>query len=183
MKMKMKPTMFQKLSLQYFGAGLENYGFQSVPKKGRAYTYGFPYYRVNENEIYHFISPQLNTYGDWFDVMVFANAPVINREFARYFETGIDVPSDNNAYLGDTSGVGWRQVCFKCRSEEEFVASFENRVMPALIKYGLPYLNTIVTLNDLVKTIHPHVAKNYEIPPSLPRAEGVIGKLRGWFGK
>jgi len=179
--MKMNPTVFQKLSQQYFGVELAKYGFQSVPKKGRAYIYGCPYYRVNEEQIYHFIDPQLSMYGRWFDVMVFANSPLINKEFHQYFATGIDVPSDNNAYFSDTSGVGWRQVTYRCRNEEDFVASFENRVMPALEKYGLPYLDRIRTLKDLVKTIHPHAVKNYEIPTELLHKEGVIKKLRGWF--
>lgn len=153
----MTPTKFRKLSLEYFGGFLFDLGFEVQTK------YGPTYFKANENDVYHFIMPQTNRRGDWFDVMIFANSPKINPKFEAYFENGIDVPSDNNSYLHPVEGIHWRQKCYKCGREEDFINSFNKEVLPALQTFALPYLEKINTVSDLVKTVHSHVAHNYNL--------------------
>ncbi|MEM7004399.1 MAG: hypothetical protein AAF498_00845 [Pseudomonadota bacterium] len=150
--------MFRKLSLEYFGGLLGEFGFETQ------LNYGPLYYRQNEADIFHFVMPQIGRYGDYFDVMVFANSPRINEDFADRLRVGIDVPSDNNSYLSLESGVSWDYVKYKCKKEKDFIESSETKVIPALQQFGLPYLDGIQTLTDLAKTVHPQVAKNYKLP-------------------
>ncbi len=153
----MKQREFKKLSIEHFGGLLCHMGFD-IQKR-----YGPTYYRINAAGIYHFVMPQISRHGNWFDIMVFANSSHINHEFETNFETGIDVPSDINSFLDPILGVSWRHKPYKCKTEEQFLSSFKNEVEPALLQFGLPFLDTINTVSDLIKTVHPQVAHIYNL--------------------
>lgn len=152
---------FAELSTKYFGGLLKDHGFSMERDRSPLF------FRKNDSNIYHFISPRLGSAGRWFDIMVFGHSPLISDDFWEHFPTGMDVPTDNLGYLHPITGVGVDQKQYLCNKEEGFIRNFTREAKPALEQFGLPYLDSIKTLTDLVKIIHPNVRHAYKIPGDM----------------
>ncbi len=155
----MSPKTFSRLSREYFGTFLAPYGFLITDERSPLY------YRINDNEIYHIVLPQLGSRGVWFDVNVFGHSPRLRENFYEEFPDSVTIPSDSFSYLHPKTGVGIDQKLYPSRTEEGFVRNFKNEAKPALEHFGLPYLDKLKTLDDVIATIPINMRHLWNIPP------------------
>ena len=155
----MSPKTFSRLSRQYFGTFLAPYGFLTTRENSPLY------YRINEHNIYHIISPRLGSRGVWFDIMVYGHSPQLRDTFNDDFPENLTVPSGGLSYLHPKTGVGIDQKLYRSRTEEGFVRNFKNEAKPALEHFGLPYLDKLKTLDDVIATIPDNGRHLWNIPP------------------
>lgn len=152
---QMLPRDFDRLVRECFGPVLAPHGFTAEQ------TTRSTFWRRTDREIYHFIVADRFHHRPVFDVMVFASSPLIDRNFEAGFPDGLGVPSDTLCRLNAKSGIGSRGSEFPCATAKSFRAGFDAAVSPALIRFALPYLDGIRTIDDLVRTI-VHPAFKYE---------------------
>ena len=153
----MSPSKFRIISRKYFGSYLSEFGFSSEKSN-------IPiYFRKNKNDVYHFIAPQLNSNGTWFDIDVFTHSPLIEDWFFDRFPDNLDIPSGSFKFLHPKTGVGFDQKLYRCRTEEGFIRNFTQQSKPALEKFGIPYLDKIQTIDDVIATIPDHMRHLYKI--------------------
>lgn len=154
----MSPKKFSLMSRKYIGTFLSLYKFEAIGEKSPLY------YRVNENDIYHIVSPRLGSRGVWFDVMVYGHSPKLRDTFEQDFPEKLTVPSDSLSYLHPITGVGIDQEMYRCRTDEGFIRNFNQQAKPAIEKFGLPYLDKLKTLDDVIATIPKHMRDCWNIP-------------------
>lgn len=154
----MGPKKFTQMSRKYFGNYLKPYGFSTIRDSSPLY------YRINENDVYHIISPRLGSRGVWFDIMVYSHSPLLEDTFHQDFPDKLGVPSDSLSYLDPITGVGFDQKCYRCRTEEGFVRNFNQQAKPAIEEFGLPYLDKLQTIDDVIATIPEGMRPLYNIP-------------------
>ena len=154
----MGPKKFTHMSRKHFGNFLKLHSFSTIRDSSPLY------YRINDNDIYHIISPRLGSRGVWFDIMVYSHSPLLEDTFLQDFPESLGVPSDSFSYLHPETGVGPDQKCYRCRTEEGFVRNFNQEAKPALQEFGLPYLDKIQTIDDVVATIPQGMRQLYNIP-------------------
>jgi len=154
----MGPKKFTQMSRKYFGELLAKYNFTSTDGNSPIF------YRINENDVYHIVVPDLGSRGVWFDMKVFSHSPELLDSFHQDFPDRLGVPSDSFSYLHPITGVGPDQKCYRCRTEEGFVRNFNQEAKPALEEFGLPYLDKIQTIDGVVATIPQGMRQLYNIP-------------------
>jgi len=154
----MGPKKFAQMSRKFMGTLLSSHGFETIGEVSPIY------YRVNENDIYHFISPRLGSRGVWFDIMVFGHSPILQDNFHEEFPDNLGVTADSLGYLHPVTGVGMDQQMYRCRTEEGFVRNFNQQAKPALEKFALPYLDKLQTIDDVIATIPEHMRHIWNIP-------------------
>lgn len=152
----MKRASFFELARESFGETLCPEGFETE-KSTTAVFYRGP----TEDGIYHVVSPDMNKTGKWYDIKVFATSECLEPEFDKVFPDRVGIPSDRYCYLDPDTGVGPDQEFFGCKTEHEFRDSYRNQAKPALVNQGLPYLDEIKTLNDLIPHIHDRLYLAY----------------------
>ncbi|MFN3151366.1 hypothetical protein [Bremerella sp.] len=145
----MKAKQFDKLAKEAFGSVLHDFGFTSEGSRWCTF-----HRQVNE-DIYHFILPDLSSRGVWYDVKVFATCPRLDPLFSEKFPDSLGIPTDY-CYLAP-SGIGLDQTSFNTKSEENFRNRFKIQVASLLTNVAIPYLDRIQSLEDLLPLIQsPH---------------------------
>ena len=165
----MKFEKFSRISRKYFGELLHDYGFDTERDKSPIF------YRKNAEDIYHIVSPKLGSRGVWYDINVFAHSPRISSDFYELFPKCVDIPSDLFSFLNPTTGVGFDQYMYRCRTEEGFIRNFEQLAKPAMIDFAIPYLDSIKTIESLVATISPNLINSYQIPELKLKRKSIFG--------
>ncbi len=158
---------FKKLSKEYIGDYLQEFGFSCEGSKHALYN------RKYSDDVYHFIWPQLNSHGTWFDVMVFAHSPKILEGFYDKFQDNLEVTSDVFSFLHPITGVGRDQKIYRCNYKEGFIRNFNQVAKPAIEKFALPYLDGIVTVEDVLNKIPDHFIKIYNLPDNYLESRGL----------
>jgi hypothetical protein len=103
--------------------------------------------------VFHFVSPDLNKNGEWFDVKVFCTSPLIDPMFKDRFPDELGIPADVHCFLHGTVGIGMRQERFGCKTEEDLQNSFDNVLKAALVEKAIPYLAACTNLEELIPKI------------------------------
>ena len=117
----MKTKEFNRKVNELFKPILENYGFTSDGSKDCTF------YRQINDDIFHFILPDLGTKGFSYDIKVFPTSSLIDPIFLESFPDKIGIPSDSYSYLS-ARGVGMSQELFSCNSDHAFTNTFKNKV-------------------------------------------------------
>jgi len=154
----MGPKKFTHMSRKYFGELLLKYGFSATDGDSPVF------YRINQNDIYHIIFPMLGSRGVWFDLSVLGHSPILKDTSFENFPESVQDVTGGFSYLHPITGVGPDQKCYRCRTEEGFIRNFNQEAKPALEKFGLPYLDKLQTIDDVIATIPEGMRPLYNIP-------------------
>jgi hypothetical protein len=142
----MKEKEFNKLAREHFGAVLEPYGFST--EKSHHCTF---YKAVGD--LYHVIMPDLSGDGTSFIIRVFVTSSLIDPRFDERFPDYVGIPSGVCSSLHPRFGVNFRDHNYRCRLEEGFIRNFNKDAKPALLDKGIPYLENINNLQDMLPYI------------------------------
>jgi len=154
----MGPKEFGDLSQKYFGSWLTTKGFE-IDAIGQRPVY----YRYSESEICQLIIPQLGGRGVWFDVLMFVGHKKLLPDFFLDFPNKVYDVTGGRCYLHPETGVGFDQYQYRCRTEEGFVRNFDQHAKPALEKFGIPYLDSLNKIDDLIKIMTPNIRNSCEL--------------------
>jgi len=143
----MKTKEFDMLARKLFGEVLASHGFSQ--ERSMHCTF----YRQVSDDIYHFVMPDLGTRGMWFDVKIFPSSPRIDPGFVARFPDALGLPTDIYSYLNKWTGIGSEQQSFNCESAQQLREVFEAEVKPLLVSKGLPYLDRIKSVADMLPLI------------------------------
>jgi hypothetical protein len=137
---------FDRIARPLFSESLAPHGFSDTKSKHCIF------YRKVSEDIFHFIGPDPHK-GRWFDVKVFASSPSIDPLFEKRFPDALGIPLDIYCYLNKWTGVGSEQQAFKCETKQQLTEAYSAEVKPLLIDKGIPALDRIKTIGDLLPLI------------------------------
>lgn len=153
----MKERQFTQLSSEHFGRVLGSHGFSDDHSRHSTF------HKQVSADIYHFITPCLSRDGTWYDILVFANSPLIEPQFSEQFPDRLSIPSDSFSSLHPKFGVGARMHEYWCRTEEGFIRNFNKHAIPALTDKALDYLSGINSLDDMI----PYIKRDFYLGAAL----------------
>lgn len=144
---KLAAKQFYRIAARLFGEVLEQAGFTKAGSKTCTF------HRQHGAEIWHFVRPVRSFRLPQYDLWIFPHSPRIEPQFQEMWPDDLSPPTDAWCKLHPTEGVGITQEWYWCRTEEGMERDFADRVRPALLKHGLPYLDRIRLYEDLVPLI------------------------------
>jgi hypothetical protein len=138
---------FDALAKETFGNSLTPLGF-TCQGSSRC-----TFYRKLDNDVYHFVMPDIGSRGAWYDLKVFPHSPDIDPLFQQRFPDDLGIPTDSWCYLSESDGVSITQQHFHCKTEEGFRREFTKKVSQLFIRVGIPYLNRFESVEDVLPVI------------------------------
>lgn len=176
--MNQKP--FDRLVIKYIWPILKEHGFH------RDGNHADVFFRKANEDVYHFVALHRMRSGDRYYAMVYFSSPIILEDFHERLPEGIPMANANRHYLSPEDGVEDYQKMFFCRYEDSFLTSFERDFKPALLQYGLPYLDNIQSVEDMIPFLRHdsfrgpalvHVGRTEEARACIERQIEKISKI------
>jgi hypothetical protein len=150
----MKESEFDSSIKKLAGPVVEPWGFNC--EGGRGCTFR----KQVEDELYHFISFDIKTNGQEFEVMVFPGTPRLGKEQWVNFPDFVGIPTGRAAGLNAKLGVGAGASRFPCKDIRLLETAMARAVLPALEMHALAYLCRFATVADIIPALdHPQWAE------------------------
>ncbi|SIN60916.1 hypothetical protein SAMN02745824_0770 [Parasphingorhabdus marina DSM 22363] len=140
----MNQKSFDKLVIEHIWPILKEHGFQRDGENADIF------FRKANEDVYHFVGLHRLRSGDRYYAMAYFSSPVIIEDFHKRFPESIPMANANRHYISPEDGVEDYQKMYFCRYEDSFLTSFERDFKPALLKHGLPYLDNIQSVEDMI---------------------------------